>query len=40
MNKSSLDLDEIDHAIVRMLQEDGRRAYASIAEDLRVDRLG
>jgi Lrp/AsnC family transcriptional regulator for asnA, asnC and gidA len=36
VNKSGLELDEIDHAIVRMLQEDGRRAYASIAEDLNL----
>ena len=36
MNKSKLALDEIDHAIVLMLQEDGRRAYTSIAEDLNL----
>lgn len=34
MNKSKLELDAVDHAIIQMLQEDGRRAYASIAEQL------
>ena len=36
MSKSRLELDEIDRAIMQMLQEDGRRAYASIAEDLNL----
>lgn len=36
MSKSRLELDEIDRVIMQMLQEDGRRAYASIAEDLNL----
>lgn len=36
MNKSRVTLDEVDRAIIFMLQEDGRRPYASIAEELNL----
>ena len=36
MTKTIIELDALDHAIIRALQEDGRRAYASIAEELNL----
>jgi Lrp/AsnC family transcriptional regulator for asnA, asnC and gidA len=36
VSRSRLELDDIDRAIMQMLQDDGRRAYASIAEDLNL----
>jgi len=36
MSKSEIGLDALDHAIIRALQEDGRRPYASIAEELNL----
>lgn len=36
MNQTRFDFDNVDLAIIRLLQEDGRRAYSSIAEELQL----
>lgn len=36
MERNSISLDEIDKAIIRFLQKDGRKSYTEIAEELSV----
>jgi len=36
MDKPNITLDELDRVIIQMLQEDGRRAYSSIAEEMNL----